>query len=83
MSRCNYWYGNLHDYRTAGNDIEVSRYHYWYGNWAHYHTGNLSKCHDVITGMVILPISVPVMTSKCHDVITGMVIGPITIPVIF
>jgi hypothetical protein len=50
---------------------------------ADYRTGNLSKCHSVITGTVIWLIAVPVMTSKCHDVITGTVTGPITILVIF
>jgi hypothetical protein len=50
---------------------------------ANYRTGNLSKCHDVITGTVICMITVPVMTSKCHDVVTGMVTVPIIIPVIF
>ncbi len=50
---------------------------------ADYRTGNLSKCHNVITGMEIWLITVPVMTSKCHNVITGTVTGPITMPVIF
>jgi hypothetical protein len=50
---------------------------------ADYRTGNLLKCHNVITGTVFWLITVPVMTLKCHDVITGMVTGPITIPVVF
>jgi hypothetical protein len=50
---------------------------------ADYHTGNLSKCHNVITGTVIWLITIPVITSKCHDVITGRVTGPVTIRVIF
>jgi hypothetical protein len=50
---------------------------------ADYRTGNLLKCHDVITGTEIWLITIPVLTSKYHDVITGMVTGPITIPVIF
>jgi hypothetical protein len=50
---------NLADYR-AGN-LEVSRCHYQYGNLADYPTGNLSKCHDVITGMVTWPITILVM----------------------
>ncbi len=48
-----------------------------------YRTGTLLKCHDIITGMVIWLITVPVMTSKHHDVITGTVTGMITILVIF
>ena len=59
----------------------MSRCHYWYSNWADYYAGNLLKCHDVFAGTVILPITVPVMTSKCHNSITGMVNGLITIPV--
>jgi hypothetical protein len=41
--------------------FEVSQCHYWYGNLANYRTGNLSKCHNVITGMVTWPITVLVM----------------------
>jgi hypothetical protein len=37
----------------------VSQCHYRYSNFADYHTGNDTKCQDVITGMVIWPITVP------------------------
>jgi hypothetical protein len=41
--------------------FEVSRCHYRYGNLVDYRTGNLSKCHDVISGMVTWLITVPVI----------------------
>ncbi len=34
---------------------------YRYGSLADYHTGNISKCHNVITGKVTWPITVPAM----------------------
>ncbi len=34
---------------------------YWYCHLADYRTSNLSKCHDIITGMVIWPITIPVI----------------------
>ncbi len=37
------------------------RWQYQYCHLADYHTGNLSKCHNVITGTVTWPITIQVM----------------------
>ncbi len=38
-----------------------SQPYYQYGNFDDYPMGNITKCRDVITGTVILPITVPVI----------------------
>jgi hypothetical protein len=42
---------------------EVTVYHYRYGNWQNYNTGNAILTHQNNTGMVSLPITIPVMQS--------------------